>query len=122
MSKIKWYVASAIVLFQYKDGVQDDYEIWENFYLIEADSSEEARKKAVKRVRRSTDVSFDHFFTKGRPSRMVLAGIRKVSTCLNPDERPTDGTELVTIKMRVDSKEELEKLASGKAVKVLYEE
>ena len=122
MSENMWYVADSILWFKFKDGIQEKYNIWENFYLVEAKSEKEACEKAIKRALEDEGDSDGDLLCDDRPVTMVLAGIRNVFTCSNPEERPIDGTELATLRMRVDTKEELERLATGEPVTVLYEE
>lgn len=44
---MNWYAASAIILFEYEDGIQNDFPVWENVYLIEANDDESAMYKAI---------------------------------------------------------------------------
>ena len=53
-----WYSASAIFYFEYKDGKQDDYLVWENVYLLEASSVDEARSKANQLKRSGIEGAF----------------------------------------------------------------
>lgn len=46
--EIKWYLSYEVLYFEYEDSkLQEDYVVWENLILIEADSPEKAYRKAV---------------------------------------------------------------------------
>ena len=43
-----WFAAHAIIYFKIKDNPQDVFTVWENVYLIQAESSELALSEALR--------------------------------------------------------------------------
>jgi hypothetical protein len=103
-----------------KDVPQDRYPVWENIVLIEAGTEEEAFKKAEERGRLDEGDDGGSLRWGKKPATWVFAGVRKLTACEDPDERPGDGTELSYSEMELDSLEAVKKLASGKQVQVTY--
>lgn len=100
-----WYAAHAIMYVKFADGNQDKYPIWENIILIEANSDEEALEKAQKRAKEDQSESEDDFTWEERPASLIFAGIRKLISCNNPEEKSCHGTEITYSQMEVDSEE-----------------
>ena len=117
----EWYAAHAIMYVKFKDGNQDKYPFWENIILIEAVSSDEAFEKAEARARLDEGDSSNSFTWEGRPATWVFAGLRKLISCVDSEERPSHGTELTYSQMEVQSETDFKKLVSGDPVMVLYE-
>jgi hypothetical protein len=58
---------------------------------------------------------------KAGPATWVFAGLRKLVSCVNPEERPEHGTEVTYSQMEVTSEADFKKLVNGEPVMVLYE-
>ncbi|MDL2320838.1 DUF4288 domain-containing protein [Desulfosarcina sp. OttesenSCG-928-B08] len=126
-----WFAAHAIMYVQYKHEKQGTYPVWENIYLIEAASDNEAYEKAQARGREDEGDSSGTFEWDGKQATWIFAGIRKIIECRNSadqlihaplDDRPGDGTEITYSELEVKNKEDLEKLINGDPVFLIYEE
>ncbi len=117
---MNWYAAHVIMYVKFKDGVQDKYPFWENVILIEAGDSDEAFAKAEERAKENEGDYGGSFTWEGRPAIWCFAGIRKLLTCQNYDERPSNGTEVTYSEMEVSSQEDFSKLLNGESVPVVY--
>jgi hypothetical protein len=117
---MQWFAAHAIFYFRFKDGVQDSYHVWENIYLVEAGTFDEAQEKAraIALTHGGDDNGTLHF--SGRPAELVFKGVRKVVTCVDESERPTDRTELTYSDFEVGDLKALEALANDRTVMVEY--
>jgi hypothetical protein len=126
-AQMSWYAANAIFVFKYKSGKQKQFPIWENVYLIEADTDAAARQKAEE-VGKANEGEDDTLTVGGHPATLEYRGIRKLITIQNPfphepnDAPPTHGTEITYSEFSVGSEEDIDKLVGGCAVSVLYEE
>jgi hypothetical protein len=118
---MSWYVANAILYFRFEDGNQDVIPVWENLYLIEAGSPDEALSKATVRAREDEGDDSASLTYNGRKCSRVCVGIRKVTSCVNEDERPEDGTEVTYNEFQLDSLESLHRLARGEPTMLEYE-
>ena len=118
----KWYAASVIMYTKFKDGLQNKYPIWENVILIEAESSDEALKKATKRAQEDEGDSGGTYFYEDRAATWVFGGVRKLTECKDSASKPGDGTEVTYSEMEVDTEQSLSKLINGEPVIVRYEE
>jgi hypothetical protein len=109
----RYYAAHAVLYVRFREGPQDSFGIWENVYLIEASSEEEAMTKAVARGR---EVCFDDptFTANGRPACLTFAGIRKLVVCPTPG----DLTEISCIEMTVPNRAAIDELVNGDCVEV----
>lgn len=109
-----------IMFMKFQDGNQDIYRIMENVILISAETDEEAQKKVGKRARKD-EVGTDRDYTyDGRPVTWEFVGLRKLISCVFPEEHPDDGTELTYSEMEVADKESFDKLVNGDIVTVVY--
>jgi hypothetical protein len=115
---MNWYAAHAMMYVRFKDGVQNKYPFWENIFLIQADSDEEAFEKAEQRAKEDEGDSCGSFTWEERPASWSFAGIRKVVDCAEATDQPTDGTELTFLEMEVDSEAAFSKLLNGEPVMV----
>lgn len=119
---MSWYAAHNIMYVMFKDGCQDKYPVWENIILIEAESEEQALKKATKIGQEAEGDSLGTFYWENRPATWVFAGVRKLIKCQSRNEKPSDGTEITYSEMLLDCEESLSKLVSGETVTIIYEE
>ena len=117
-----WYAAHIIMYVRFKDGKQDKYPVWENIVLIEAGSDKEAWEKSKRRALRYEGDSRGSFTWEGRPATWVFAGIRKINTCVDPEQRPIDETEITYSEFGLTTAEDLRKLVDGEPVEVVYVE
>jgi hypothetical protein len=123
-----YYIAHVIIWVRYKDGNQNEYPVWENIYIIKADSDEEAREKA-EREGRAYPSSDDDLTVDGRPAEWIYGGVRKVihsisgnSINVEIDLMLEDVAELTWNEFTVPDKESLDKLISGEPVNIRYDE
>ncbi len=118
-----WYCAHGIFYFALKYREQDSCFIHENVYLIEANNADEAMEKAVNCAKsHEDDNEGDTLTLNGEPVRYLFVGIRKLIT-VQTDENgaePTNGCEVTYSELEVDTLEEVEKLANGDFVEILY--
>jgi hypothetical protein len=117
-----WYAAHGIMYVKFSDEKQDKYSVYENVILIEADSDEQALKKAKERCQKDEINSDLGFEWDGRTACLVFAGIRKIIECCDSGNIPNDGTEITYSQMEVDDYESLSKLVEGELVTIRYEE
>src|SRR5947209_17169270 len=115
---MSWYAAHVVLYVKYKKGPQSKFPVWENVFLIEAATDEEAFAKAEARAREDEGDCDGSFRWGGRPATWVFAGIRKLVSCDDPDERPGHGSEVTYTEMQLDSEEAVRKMAAGEAVTV----
>ena len=120
-----WYAAHIIEYLKFLDGKQDNYEVYENIVLIQADTSEAALIEAKKLGQKyEVEVTVG---PENRPARWTFAGIRTLVECQafnsdtleqSPNFKPSHGTEVTYIPMTVDSEEALTQLVKGQSVNV----
>lgn len=120
-----WYSAHAI--FYFKCEGQDSILVHENVYLVQSANEEDALTQAVAVARQNEDLNEDnHLELNGKPTQYLFAGIRKlISIELNPDtakDRIVSGVEITYSELEVDTLDEVERLANGEFVDVLYRE
>lgn len=112
-----WYAAHLIMYHKRKRGPQKRFLVWENIVLIQAATSDEAYDKAEQLGREEEEASSDSRITiGGHPSRLIFAGVRKVTTCVDKDRRPNDGTEVTYNEFGVRSEAAIKKLVDGENV------
>lgn len=116
-----WYCAHAIMYLRRLEGEQREYVVWENMYLIEAGTDDEALRKAEARAREVEGGPERGLqLGDGTPAEWVFAGIRKLIACQDEDRRPNDGTELTYSEYKLPSMEDVRLLARGAAVGLEY--
>jgi hypothetical protein len=113
-----WYAAHLIMYFKRKRGPQERFLVWENVVLIKAASADEAYEKAERRGREEEASTSDATTIGGHPSRMIFAGVRKITTCEDENSRPNDGIEITYNEFGVRSEAAIRELVDGKSVKV----
>jgi hypothetical protein len=115
---MNWYAAHLILYFKRRKGSQTRFQVWENIVLIRADSSDEAYEKAEKRGHQEEAIDDETLTIGGHPSRLVFAGVRKVTLCQDEHARPTDGTEISYNELVLRSEAAIKKLVAGNTVPV----
>lgn len=120
-----WYSASAVFYFEYKDGKQDEYLVWENTYLLEASSYEEAISKAESYARQYEGDSSGTLNLDGRPVTQKYCGIRKLMEATNSitlEKDSLEGAEVTFSEFLVKDRDSLDRLVAGDSVNVIYRE
>lgn len=118
-----WYCVHAVHFFEYQDGPQSDWLVWEHMYLIEAACPDEAKRKGESRALQDQTPEASRTTVDGKPARLRFTTIRKVVECqdLDPESGlPTDGTELSYSEYAVLTREDFVSLTSGKSATVVY--
>ncbi len=115
-SPIQWYVAHIVMAVKLLEGVQTEFNIWENIILISATNADEAYEKAEIRARQ--DEGSDGFTWGGVPARWEFAGIRKMVSCVDPEQRPGDGTELTYSSFEFECEDDLKAFVAGEEVRL----
>jgi hypothetical protein len=107
-----WYAAHVVMAVRYCEGKQETFPVYENVFLVEANSSAEAHAIAVKigREEGAYDKPFGTY--DDVPVKLTFEGVRKVVECL-PAEKLGTGTELTYTQFVLDSEEALTKLLDG---------
>ena len=120
-----YYCAHAI--FYFKVEQQESFLIYENIYLIEAGDEDAAMVKAQTIARDNEDLNEDgHLELNEKPAQMLFAGIRKIVAVADysgsAEPALSCGVELTYSIMEVDTESEVEMLAKGDSVNILYRE
>ncbi len=115
---MSWYAAHLIQYFKYRQRRQRSFLVWENIVLIRARSAEEAYAKAEQIGREEEAHDDESLRMDGHPAQLLFAGVRKVVLCVDPDRRPSDGTEVSYTEMELPSEEAVRKLVDGEPVVV----
>jgi Domain of unknown function (DUF4288) len=89
-----WFAAHIVMYVEYKEGQQSTFPVWENSVLIEASSEEQAFTKAETRGREAAGDDGGTFRWGGKRASWVFGGVRKLTLCEDPDERPGDRSEV----------------------------
>ncbi len=122
-----WYAASIIIVTKLRTGVQTEFPVSEDVYLVEAETDDEALQKATA-IGASSVVDDPSLTLGGRPAQHHFAGVRKLITVMNPfpDEpdqgRPYHGTEVTYSQYTLENEGDIDKLVRGEPVSVIYEE
>ena len=64
-----WFAAHVIMYFRFTDGNQDRFPVWENVFLVQAPSPEEAHARAVRMGQGEEGDSGGSLRYDGRPAR-----------------------------------------------------
>jgi hypothetical protein len=130
-SKTRWFAVSAILYFRIKKSSrQANYLVWENVYLVRAESANTARRRASFYARAAAGDDGGDLIVNGRPATLVFGGVRKVVECLGDPTsfRPNvvkaihDGVEATYSAFLVRGKSDLLRLIHGKPTKIVYKE
>jgi len=120
--KMTWYAAHAIMYFKLKQGVQDRIPVWENVYLIEADSEKVAEDLATARAKECEGDSQGTLLLAGKPATLAFAGIRKIVAVSHESDagQLQSGDEVTYSEFEVDSEAQVRQLISGDSVHIEY--
>lgn len=120
-----WYCASIVTTIKVKEGDQNTFPVFEDFYLIEADDRNTALKKAEK-LGLQLQALDDGLTLSGIPAQREFLGVRKMRSVYNPPDKeldnapPANGTEVSHSYFELKNEEDLKKFATGKRVEVDY--
>ncbi|MDK2125313.1 DUF4288 domain-containing protein [Parachitinimonas caeni] len=120
-----WFVASLVMSIRIKSGVQFELPVYENFVLMEGESSDVALKKAIA-IGKKEELINDDLELDGLPARMCFEGIRKLINVSNPEpldldgDQPVSGTELTYSQYLIQGEEALKSLVNGDEVELKY--
>lgn len=120
MADQKWFAAHAILWVRFKDGRQNVYPVWENVYLVRANTHDEARLKASQLAAAEQGDQSGSFVWDDRPAEWVFGGVRKTMLCIDTDTQPTDGVELTFSEFEISDRNALEALIRGGEVDIKY--
>jgi hypothetical protein len=117
-----WHCAHAILYVRFKDGRQDFFPVWENVYLVEAESNEDACARAIEIAASVEGDSSGTFTWNDRPAEWVFVGIRKIVTVshMAVGNNLASGDELTYSEFTVPDEASLRQLASGGPVPIEY--
>lgn len=115
-----WYAAHVIMAFRYREGSQQTFPVYENVFLIEADSSRAAHDRAVEIGRAEASYDDPSLTYNEVAVRKTFEGVRKVVQC-DPPDRIASGSEVTYSEISVTSEEDLRRLVAGEQVTVEYE-
>lgn len=116
-----WFSASIVMYVRFKDGNQDRYPVWENTYLIEAASREEAVSKAEELGVAGEGDAHGSMEWDGRPAEWVYFGMTRLLDYYGMNDRPGDGDEITWAQYIVKSCEDMDRLVSEQPIDVRYE-
>lgn len=120
---MKWYAAHAIIYYQFTDGgPQDGYQIYENVYLVQAETAAEGYAKAREFAKQDEGDSSGSLRLGGRPATAVFGGVRKLLTMHydGSDRQPGDGDEITYSELTVPDRAALDRLIADEDVEVNY--
>jgi hypothetical protein len=117
-----WYAAHSVIYFQLTDGPQDGFQVYENVFLIRADTPDQAWTKARKFARRDEGDDNGSLKVGDRPARRVFGSIRKVVSVSHErsDDQLGDGDEVTYSEFVLADRAALDRLIGAKDVELLY--
>jgi hypothetical protein len=118
-----WYAAHAVLSVVFKDGNQDHIPIWENIYLVQADSSDAAFDAAEACARQFESVVDESFTWEGRSARWCFRGIRKMIACdVDENGNVSSGSEATFLQMELRGEQELHEFLNLETVTLKFDE
>jgi hypothetical protein len=119
VTAMEWYAAHTLIAFQRDDGV-GQVSVFENIYIVCADSSDSALVKA-KLISDSETNNNEGIDINGSPAKCIYGGVRKIVTVSNESPpqyaaRPDDGSEISYIEYEVKNPDDLKNIISGRPV------
>jgi hypothetical protein len=124
---MSWYAASLIFVFRVQKGKQERFPVWENVYLLESQSAEDAWRKAEE-FGRTEQVDDESLTLDDEPAFLRFSGVRKVVAIQNPfpttpnADPPSDKTEITYSEFTLNSEEDVKRLVAGECVALVYED
>lgn len=116
-----WYAAHAVMYFELTDGPQDGFQVYENIFLVRAETSDAGFAKARELARRDEGDDSGSLCVGGSPARRVFGGIRKLVSVLHENAGQLgDGDEITYSELVVADRAALQKLIDDEDCEVLY--
>ncbi len=118
----EWYVASIIVSYRLKKGKQSIFPVYENFTLFHSKNREEAWDKAKNYGKWYASID-DKLEINGKPAYTKFEGIRKIVEIIDDEfdlKVLLDGLEISYSYMELTNEKDIEDLAAGHRVKLVY--
>jgi|HubBroStandDraft_1064217.scaffolds.fasta_scaffold373820_1 hypothetical protein len=115
-----WFVASIVSVIEIIDGEQEEFPIYEDFYLFEAQSEIELQDKIKSQMTLINTTG--KCYLQGVPARQKCIGIRKIRSIYNDlpghidKDPPGDRSEVSHSFFVAFSREDVELFAAGHAV------
>jgi hypothetical protein len=113
-----WYAAHIVMQVELYSEEQIKFPIWENIYLVEANTVDEAISKAEKIGLSHNGDSNGSFRWGDKPAHWVFRGVRKLielQSSADIENRPLDGCELTYNSLEFDDRESLIKFVNGES-------
>ncbi len=119
-----WFAASIVIGMRRRDR-EGVISIYENVFLVEANSVEEAIALAEEEGKEEAAVDDDNFRINDHPAERLFAGIRKLIEITNAvgstaEDPPRSGAEISCSKFEVSDEETLQRFGRGECITVLY--
>ena len=119
-----WFAASIIIGLRRHDN-KGDITVYENIYLVEANSGEEALDWANEQGKLEAAIDDDGLTIDNHPAERLFGGIRKLIEITNAagstaEDQPRSGAEVSYSEFAVPDEETLQRLGSGESVTVQY--
>src|SRR4051812_13836694 len=113
-----WFAAHVVMHFRMTDGRQDRFTGYENVFLVEAETAEQAIQLGADIGRADEGDSGGTLTVVGRPARLTFVGVRKVVKVLHaPGVRQVGaGDEVTYSEFEVVDQDCLHRFARGEAV------
>jgi hypothetical protein len=121
-----WYTASVLISIKPEDYTSGPIQVYENMYLVEASTADDAIKIAEELGRQEGSIDDDGLTIDGKPATRTYEGIRKLISISNPvpfnmdGDPPTNGTEVTYALYQLADESAVAKLASGEEVEIVY--
>ena len=118
---MSWFAVHQIEYFKYLEGEQDVFPVYENVFLFEAETPNDAIKKA-KRFFDEIDFDDKSLTLNGKPAKSIFAGIRKVVEVTHWKEEGVLGSkdELTYNVFNVFDEKDIGKILNDEYVSVEY--
>jgi hypothetical protein len=113
-----WFAAHVVMHHEWTDGPQDRYTGYENIFLVEADTPEQATERGAALGRQDETDCSGTLTVHGRSARLVFDGVRKVVKVLHVPGgcHPAAGDEISYSEFEVADADLLRRYATGGAV------
>ena len=121
-SGLSWYAVHAVLLIELKSQTQNSFSVWENIYVVFANSPEEAKEKGATIAKSYEGDSQGSFTWKEEPATFVYKGIRKVISVEGASlgqERIEDGSEVTYNEFEFETLMDLEEFLNQRPTKTL---
>lgn len=118
-----WYAAHLLMYQKFLDGPQEPRLVWENIFLIEADSVEAAFAEAdrIGQSEQESDVDSGHRYG-DRPCQWVYKGVRRLAEFTDfADGPPASGREVTYLSYFVEDEAALERMLHKQSARLLLD-